>query len=346
MKSAAYPLGQLAQIVEGQLVGDAGLTITGVANLENAREGEISFVTGPDTDSRSESTAASALIVSPTAKSSTKPRIITEDPRLAFSKVLELFAPERRLPVGIDPSAHVGNNVKLGRRVSVGAGAFIGDNAMIGDDVVIHPLAYLGHEVTVGSGSELLPHSFIGDRVSLGERVTVHAGAAIGCDGFGYLQTAQGHRKIPQIGTVIVDDDVEIGATTTVDRATVAVTRIGRGTKIDDGVHVAHNVVIGENCMLCGQVGIAGSAILGNNVVLAGQAGVSDHVRICDNVIVGGGAAVIGNIDEPGVYSGSPARPHHSACRAIAAQKKVPELMKRLRELERRVADMTGERED
>lgn len=342
MKTAAYPLGQLAVLIQGELIGDSGLTITGASSLEDAQAGHISYVAGREVLWRGEQSEASALIVDKTSLTSCKPIIVTEDPRLAFSKVLELFAPERRLPVGIDPSARVGANAHLGKRVAIGAGAFIGDNVVIGDDVVIHPMVYVGHEVTIGAGTELHPQVYIGDRVTLGKRVQVQAGTAIGGDGFGYLQTDEGHRKIPQIGTVIVEDDVEIGANSTVDRATVTATRIGRGTKIDDHVHIAHNVIIGEHCLLCGQVGISGSVVIGNFVVLAGQVGISDHVRISDKIVVSGGAKVWGNLCEPGVYSGIPARPHQSAFRVTAMVQKLPEMMKRLRELEKKMQELEG----
>ncbi len=345
MKNAAYPLMQLAQMIDGELVGDGGITITGASNLEEAQTGHISYVTGPEVLPRGEESGASALIVSPAACTVNKPTIVTEDPRLAFSKVLEIFAPERRLPIGVHGSAQLGRGVHLGRRVAVGAGAFVGDNTIVGDDTIIHPLAYVGHEVTIGEGSEIHPHVYLGDRVVIGRRVLIHAGTAIGSDGFGFLQTGTGHHKIPQIGTVVVEDDVEIGANATVDRATVAVTRIGRGTKIDDCVHIAHNVVIGEHCLLCGQVGVSGSVVLGNGVVLAGQVGVSDHVTIADGIIVGGGAAVIGNLTQPGVYAGSPARRHQEHYRAQAGQKKIPDLRRRVRELERRLAELEDETE-
>jgi UDP-3-O-[3-hydroxymyristoyl] glucosamine N-acyltransferase len=346
MKTAAYPLGQLAVLIEGEVIGDSGLTITGASSLEDAQVGHISYVAGPEALPRGEQSEASALIVTPATLTATKPVIVTEDPRLAFSKVLELFAPERRLPIGLDPTAHLGANAHLGQRVAIGAGAFIGDNVVIGDDVIIHPLAYVGHEVTIGDGTELHPQTYIGDRVTLGKRVLVHAGTAIGGDGFGYLQTDAGHRKIPQIGTVILEDDVEIGANSTVDRATVTATRIGRGSKIDDHVHIAHNVIIGEHCLLCGQVGISGSVVIGNFVVLAGQVGVSDHVHIADKVVISGGAKVWGNICEPGIYSGTPARPHQSAFRVTAVQQKLPDMLKRLRELEKRggIGRLVGER--
>lgn len=338
MKTAAYPLGQLAEIVEGELFGDRYLPITGVSNLDEAQTGHISYVTGPQALPQGEQSKASALIVNPESKTRIKPIIVTEDPRLAFSKVLALFAPERRLPVGVHPTAQVGNNLRMGRRVAIGAGAFVGDNVILGDDVVIHAQAYIGHEVTIGAGSEIHPQVYLGDRVILGRRVLIHPSVTIGSDGFGYLQTVQGHRKIPQIGTVIIEDDVEIGANSTIDRATVAATRIGHGTKIDDQVHVGHNVIIGSHCLLCGQTGISGSTTLGDWVVLAGQVGVNDHITICDQAVVGGKSSVWGNITQPGLYSGTPARPHKTACRIIATEKRLPEIMRRLKELERKAA--------
>ena len=346
MKKTAYPLGQLAQLLKGELIGDGTITITGAGSLEHAQSGHISFVTGPEMLPRGEISQASALIVGPAARTLAKPIIVTEDPRLAFSRVLELFAPERRLPAGIHPGAHVGRNAHLGRRVAIGAGAFVGDNVILRDDVVLHPLSYVGHEVTIGEGSEVHPQAYVGDRVTLGKRVAIHAGAAVGCDGFGYAETSAGHRKIPQIGMVIIEDDVEIGANSTVDRATVAATRIGRGTKIDDSVHIAHNCVIGEDCLICGMVGVSGSVTLGDRVVLAGQVGISDHVTICSDVVVAGGAKVWGSLTEPGTYSGEPARPHYSAARVLAAQHRTPDLIKRVRELERRLARLEGPPEE
>ncbi len=340
MTQTEYRLGHLAMLVDGMLAGDESVTITGVASLEEAEDGHISYLSDSEMSSQAENCRASALIVPAGVKIQKKPIIVTEEPRLAFSKVLELFAPQRRLPQGIDPRAHVGENVSVGANVGIGPGAYIADNVIIGDNVVIHPLAYVGYEVTIGDDCELFPHTYLGDRVVLGERVLLHAGAALGSDGFGYHSDEQGHHKIPQIGTVIVGDDVEIGANSTVDRATISATRIGSGTKIDDGVHVAHNVVIGKKCLLCGQVGIAGSAKIGNNVMMGGQVGINDHITICDDVVIGGGAEVYGDIDEPGVYSGTPARPHRKNLRNLALQRRIPRLLERIEELEAKVAQL------
>ena len=342
MAQISFRLADLAQFLNGELRGDGDITITGAAHIEDASDGHITFADGPSLQPLCDVSRASALIVPPDVEVRDKPFIVTEDPRLAFSKVLEMFAPDIRPPAGVHPTAVLGENVVLGEGVSIGAHAYVGDSTIVGDDTVIHPLAYIGLEATLGVACEIHPQVFIGARVQLGNRVMIHAGAAVGADGFGFLQTEEGHRKIPQIGTVIVEDDVEIGANCTVDRATVGATRIGAGTKIDDHVHIAHNCVIGRNCLLCGQVGIAGSTRIGDNVVMGGQVGVNDHVNIGSGVIFAAQAGVFGDIDEPGVYSGHPARPHHEQLRIIALTRRLPRLVERIKELESTVEELRG----
>jgi UDP-3-O-[3-hydroxymyristoyl] glucosamine N-acyltransferase len=342
VRNKGYPLEKLAALVEGEVRGDTSVTITGVSSMEHASEGEIAFVERIELLPKGEASAASALIVPPGTGDISKPCIITEDPRLAFSKVLEIFAPVPVAPLGVHPTAVIGQNVHLGKGISIGAHAFVGDDTIIGDGTFIFPLAYVGHQVRIGSRCHIHPQTCIGDRVSIGDRVNVHAGAVVGADGFGYLQTRQGHRKIPQVGTVVVEDDVEIGANATIDRATVAVTRIGAGTKIDDQVHIAHNVIIGRHALLCGQVGVAGSTTLGNGVVMGGQSGVSDHVTIADNTIIAAAAGVMGQIETAGVYSGYPAREHSRQMRVIALTQKLPELRKQVQDLEERLAKLEG----
>jgi UDP-3-O-[3-hydroxymyristoyl] glucosamine N-acyltransferase len=335
-----YRLDELAERVNGELRGDGDITITGVGHVEDAQPGQIAFVDGPKLLPVCESCNASAIIVPPDVEIESRPFIVTEDPRLAFSQILELFAPERRPEPGIHATAVLGGNVSIGERVSIGAHCYVGDDAIIGDDAVIHPLVYIGPEACMGRGCEVYPQAYIGPRVKLGRRVIIHAGAAVGADGFGFLQTEEGHRKIPQIGTAIIDDDVEIGANSTVDRATIGVTRIGAGTKIDDQVHVAHNVVIGRNCLLCGQVGIAGSSKIGDNVVMGGQVGINDHVEIGNDIVLGAQAGVFGDLDKPGIYSGYPARPHNEQLRLLAQMRRLPDLVGRIKELERMVGEL------
>ncbi|MHB8993749.1 MAG: UDP-3-O-(3-hydroxymyristoyl)glucosamine N-acyltransferase [Armatimonadota bacterium] len=339
MSAIAIPLSQLAALVNGSTEGEE-VTITGVNTIDGAAEGQIAFVDRPELLAVGERSAAAALIVSPSARTSAKPIIVTEDPRLAFSKVLEIFAPQRRVHEGVHPTAVVGSKVKLGENISIGAHAFVGDHAVIEDGAVIHPLAYIGHDVTIGADTEIHPQAYIGERVIVGAACIIHAGAVIGCDGFGYLQQPSGHRKIPQIGIVIIEDNVEIGANSTIDRATISATIIGAGTKFDDAVHIAHNCVIGKNCLFAAQVGIAGSTEIGDYVIMGGQVGVNDHVRICGQTIFAGQAGVFADVDEPGTYSGYPARQHRNQLRVLAAAQKLPETICTIRDLEARIAQL------
>ncbi len=339
MPTHAYPLTELAELLQGSARGE-DVTITGVGTLDDAETGQIIFIEKPAMLPAGESSGASALIVPPSATTGRKPIIITEDPRLAFNRVLQIFAPEPKCYTGVHPTAVIEDGVVMGANVSVGAHAFIGQNTVIGAGAMILPLAYIGHEVTIGNSTTVHPQAYIGERVIIGSNCIIHAGAAIGADGFGFAPTPQGHYKIPQIGTVIIEDDVEIGANTTVDRATVNATRIGTGTKIDDSVHVAHNVTIGKNCLLCGEVGIAGSTTIGDNVTMGGQAAVNDHVKICDNVVIGGKCGVISDIDEPGVYSGFPALKHSSAMRIEVSVRKLPALLKQFNALQARMSEL------
>lgn len=339
MTAEGYPLSELATIINGQPKGEE-VTITGVGTLEEANPGEIVFVEDADRLPHGEQCRASALIVPPKAETSRKPIIVTEDPRLAFSRVLKLFAPKLERYEGIHPTAVVEDGCTIDEDVSVGAHAYVGRNSILRKGVTIRPLAFVGPDCVIEDNTVIHPQAYIGERVVIGSDCILHAGVAIGADGFGFAPTKEGHVKIHQIGTVVIEDDVEIGANSTVDRATVTVTRIGAGTKIDDGVHVAHNVTMGKNCLLAGQVGIAGSATIGDNVVMGGQAGINDHITICDDVVVGGGAIVIADIDEPGIYSGYPATKHRDAMRSLAVQRKLPELQKTVRSMEKRIQEL------
>jgi UDP-3-O-[3-hydroxymyristoyl] glucosamine N-acyltransferase len=330
-------------MVDGNLTGDGRTLIVGVGSLETAREGEITFIDKSELHSVADVSPAAALIAPTNAPRGRKPMILTEDPRLAFSKVLEIFAPKPNVYRGVHPRAVVGENVTMSENVSIGAHAYVGDGTTLEAGVIIYPNAYVGDNVTLGAGTIICPQVFVGDRCVLGARVVVHAGASIGGDGFGYVQEGGKHRKIPQIGVVIVGDDVEIGANSTVDRATLGATKIGRGTKIDDHVHIAHNVVIGEDCLLCGQVGISGSATVGDRVIMAGQVGVNDHITIGSDIIIGGQAGVFSDLPEPGYYSGYPAKPHNHSLRVLAATQKLPELAKRLKAVERLLKELQAD---
>jgi UDP-3-O-[3-hydroxymyristoyl] glucosamine N-acyltransferase len=337
------PLADIAAMVEGNLAGDGRTLIVGVGSLDSAREGEITFIDKAELLEQADTSPAAAFIAPSNAPRGRKPMILTEDPRLAFSKVLEIFAPKPSVCQGVHPLAVVGDGVQIGQGVSVGAHAYVGHGAVLHDDVIVYPTAYIGDKVTLGAGTIVYPQAYVGDRCALGERVVIHPGASIGGDGFGYVQEGGKHRNIPQVGNVIVGDDVEIGANSTVDRATLGATKIGRGTKIDDHVHIAHNVVIGEDCLLCGQVGISGSAVVGDRVIMAGQVGVNDHITIGSDIIIGGQAGVFSDLPEAGYYSGYPAKPHNHSLRVLAATQKLPEMAKRLKVIERLLEELQAE---
>jgi UDP-3-O-[3-hydroxymyristoyl] glucosamine N-acyltransferase len=335
-----FRLSEIARLVSGELVGDDDVRITGVSTFDRAGAGDLIFVDDPSKLDLVNGCAAAAVLAPPSTHSHLKPTIITEDPKLAFSRVLELFAPVPSVEIGVHPKAVVAPSATLGRNVAIGAYAVIEDGVRLGDGAVVYPFAFVGRESDIGEGTILWPHVYVGERVTIGKRCLIHAGTSVGADGFGYLSTREGHRKIPQIGTVVIEDEVEIGANCTVDRATITVTRIGAGTKIDDQVHVAHNCDIGRGCLLCGLVGVAGSTTVGDGVVMGGQAGVGDHVNVASGAIIGAQAGVIGNIDEPGVYSGYPARPHQHQLRVLAVEQKLPEMAQRLKQLERQVEEL------
>jgi len=330
-------LGELARRIEGELVGSEEVEIVGVGDLSDGRPGEVLFIEKPELLAQVEQGRAAAVIVPLAVKSSAKPVIRCTNPRLAFARVLALFAPSAAWGAGVHPSALVAENARLGDEVSIGPYSVIGEDAVLGDRVKVGAHSYVGRGARLSDDCTLHPRVVISDRVELGRRVIVHPGAVIGADGFGYARTEQGLHKIPQIGTVVIGDDVEVGANVTIDRATTRATIIGRGTKIDNLVQVGHNVIIGEDCVLAGQVGVSGSVRLGDRVMLAGQVGIADHVTIGSDAQVCAQAGVIGDVPAGQKVSGYPARSHREQMRAEAALHKLPDLLKQVRALQHRI---------
>lgn len=339
---AGFTLGELAEALHAKLEGDPARRVTGVAPLETAGPEQIAFLIDPRYRAAAEASRAGAFLVPDDVSGLPGPLLRSSAPRQALISLLTLFHPPAAPPPGIDPSAVVAADARIDPSAWVGALAVIEARAVIGPGVRIHPLVYVGPRVEVGEGSVLHPRVVLCAGVHLGRRVVVQPGAVIGGDGFGYEFDGSAHRKIPQVGAVVIEDDVDIGANTTIDRATVGNTIIRRGTKIDNLVQVAHNVEIGEHSIIVAQVGISGSCRLGRSVVAAGQVGIADHLTIGDGAVLAAQAGVAADVPAGAKHLGTPALPMMQAKRVFAAQKQLPEMVRRLRAAERRLERLEG----
>ena len=337
MAQFSFTLGALAEALGANLDGDPSRVVTGVAPLDTAGPDDVSFVTSPRYRAAARVSRAGALIVDADSEPLGPAMLRVKQPQAALVRLLVLFHPRSEVLPGVHPAAVVARDARVDPTAAVGALAVVEHGAAIGPRVRIHPLVYVGADVVIGEDSEIHPSAVLGDGVRVGRRVIVHAGAVIGSDGFGYVFEGGTHRKIPQVGTVTVEDDVEIGANTTIDRATLGATIVRRGTKIDNLVQVGHNVEIGEHSILVAQVGISGSSRLGRGVVLGGQVGIADHVAVGDDVMIGAQSGVHADIEAGAKVLGTPARPITQAKRIYLSETRLPELGRKLRELERRL---------
>jgi UDP-3-O-[3-hydroxymyristoyl] glucosamine N-acyltransferase len=332
--------GEIAHLIGGELIGDGGLVVRGVASIEDAEEGDITFALNGRYLGSAYNSKATALIVSQDVDIEPKREmalIKVQNPRLAFTRVLELFAPKSTPKPGIHPTAFIGEGSKRGKDVSIGAYVVIGDDTRIGDGVILYPHVYIGDRVEIGEGSIIHPHVTIYRMSKIGKRVIIHSGSVVGSDGFGYVKVDGEHLKIPQNGSVEIGDDVEIGANVTIDRATTGTTQIGSGTKIDNLVMIAHNVSIGKNCVIVAQTAIAGSAKIEDGVTIAGQVGVAGHLVVGSNTVVAARSVITKSIKSGQFVSGFPARPHPEEKRIKVARTKLPDLLKKVKELEKKV---------
>ena len=331
-------LKEIASIIDGEIVGDENIVVTGICGIKEAKEGDLTFVANSRYLPLMGHTKASAIITSRDVKPSQKTIIRTENPSLAFAKMVSLLAPnDVRRPKGIHPTAIIGDKAKIGKNVAIEPYVVLEDNVEIKDNTVLYAGVYVGHHTKIGRDCFIYPYVIIRERVSIGDRVVIHGGTVIGSDGFGF-STVQGvHHRIPQIGTVIIEDDVEIGANVTIDRARFDKTIIGKGTKIDNLVQIAHNVSIGENSIIVAQSGISGSANIGKNVTIAGQSGVIGHVSIGDNVVVAAQSGVTKSIPSNTCVSGYPAKPHILAKKIHAFTQNLPGLFKKVKQLEEEI---------
>ncbi|PIZ17236.1 UDP-3-O-(3-hydroxymyristoyl)glucosamine N-acyltransferase [Candidatus Desantisbacteria bacterium CG_4_10_14_0_8_um_filter_48_22] len=330
-------LGEIAELIGGEVVGDPKVRITELTGIEKAREGSLVFARDVRYLREAEATGVSAVIVPLEIERSVKPIIRVGNPDYAFSKLIEMDSPRKQTKKGIHKTAVIGENVKTGKDIYVGAHAVIEDGSEIGDNTVIYPMVFIGENVKIGSNTLIYANVSIREEASIGNNVIIHNGAVIGSDGFGFVREEGKYHKVPQIGRVVIEDDVEIGANVTVDRATLGETIIKKGTKIDNLVQIAHNVVIGENCAIVAQVGISGSVELRDNVTLAGQVGVSGHLTIGENSVVAGKSGVTKNIPPNSYVSGFPAQPHKEELKIKASLQRLPLLLKIVQELQEKV---------
>ncbi len=333
-------INDLASYLGGTVKGDGDVVINGLAPLEAATADKITFLANPKYASKVAETGAGAVLMAPGGEAYGRNVIEVANPYLGFAKLLTLFYVQKPTPSGVNENASIGNNVKLGADISIHPGAFIGDGVSIGDRCVIHPGAVVYPGVTIGADSVIHANAVIRERCRLGRRCVIQPGAVIGSDGFGYAPDGQGYYPIPQIGIVILEDDVEIGANTCIDRAALEATQIKRGTKLDNLVQIAHNCVVGEDCMIVSQVGISGSTKIGNHVTLAGQVGVAGHLTIGDNVMVGAQSGIPGSLPANAGYSGTPAIAHKDWLKSMAMIPRLPDLRKTVSALEKRIAEL------
>ncbi len=330
---------ELASMLQAPFEGDGEREIDGVASVETATARQLSFAAGKKAYELASASAAGCLLVAPQLLTSARALIRVQDPRAAFARVIAHFHPPEPVVAGIHPSAVIADQVDLGSGVSVGPHVTIAEGARIGDGTVIGPGCYIGARAVVGANCRLAPRVTIYREVMLGDRVTLHAGVVIGADGFGFALVNGRYEKFPQIGTVRIEDGVEIGANSCIDRATLGETSIGEGSKIDNLVHVGHNCRIGKHVVIAAQTGFAGGVVIEDHAIIGGQVGIGDKARVESRAVLGSGAGVLtSKIVRAGeVMWGTPARPLRQYLTQLASLAKVPELRKQVRELERKI---------
>ena len=334
-------LAEIAKLVDGKVVGDENLVVTGLSGIQEAKEGELTFLADKKFTSFLETTNASAVILPTGIEVSGKSVVYTENPSLAFSTLIsELYENYTQSFTGVDETAVVGDNVSLGKDVVLAPYVVIEDGASIGDDTVLMPGVFIGKNTKIGKQCFINANASVYYDTVIGNNVIIHSGSVIGSDGYGYTQQDGKHHKIPQIGNVVIEDDVEIGANVAIDRARLNQTLIRRGTKIDNLVQIAHNVDIGEAALIISQVGISGSVKIGKGAILAGQAGVAGHLEIGDGAIVAAQGGVTKSVPSGEMVSGYPAKSHKHAQKVNAALQNLPDYVKTIRELKNKVEEL------
>jgi len=338
----AVRLEDLCRAVSGTLVGGGDVLITGVSSLDAAGAGDLAYIASDRFITAAQRAAAAAYVVGRPTPELERPQIVVPHPAYAFARVVQQFFTAPYRPRGIAAQVVQGADVLIGPDPSLWPQVTLGDRVSIGARVTLYPGVFIGDDAVVGDDSILYPNVTVREQCVIGRRVIIHSGTVIGSDGFGFVQHEGRHQKIPQLGIVVIEDDVELGANVTVDRATFGRTVIRRGTKVDNLVQVAHNVTVGEDCILVAQVGIAGSTTLGRHVMVGGQAGLSDHLQIGDRVMIAARSGVNRNVSSGQIVSGAPVMPHEVWVKSQAVIPRLPELRQQVRELARRIRALEG----
>ena len=335
-------IAQLAEFVRGRVLGDGETAVSGITSVEHPLPGHVAFLEDPKRLAELEASPIACLIVPRQVESSKKPLIQVDQPKAAWAQLLNLFFPPRSFPGTVSDKAFIAPSAKLGKDLTIEAFASVGENSEIGDGSVIRGYCYVDRNVRVGQKTVLHPHVTIYENTVVGRECVIHAGAVIGADGFGYVASPKGQVKVPQVGNVVIEDQVEIGACSTIDRATLGSTRIGRGVKIDNQVQIAHNVTIGPHTVISAQTGISGSSKIGAFVTMGGRVGLADHVEIGDQTVLGAqtGVPTGKKIPPKQIWFGAPARPYQEARKQVAAQLRSAEMLEEIRKLRARVDEL------
>jgi len=331
---------EIAALVGGGVVGDGDVLIGHIRPIDEARDGDLTFLANPKYREWLDNTGASAILVSPDTEAAGKNLIVVKDPYVCLGILLDVFYPKDTYPAGISGKAHIEAGAEISEEATVLHQVTICRGAKIDRGVVLHPGVYVGEDVTIGEDTVIYPNVVLYRRSVVGKRVILHAGVVIGSDGFGFARPGIGNDKIPQVGYVRIDDDVEIGANTTVDRGTLGRTWIQKGAKIDNLVQIAHNVIIGEYSVIAAQTGISGSTKLGNGVILGGQTGLVGHIHLGDHAMVGAQSGVHEDVPAGHVVSGSPHMPHRDWLRVMASLTRLPDMRKTLQEMQKKIEEL------
>ena len=334
-----FTASEIAEQVGGEVVGDGGIELAGFAQADAAKPGDLTFAENEKYFHLAEESQASAILAPEEFASETKTVIRVKNARIAFARVLPLLFPEKEFASGIHPSAVIADSAQVAGTAHIGPNCVIGESAAIGEQTVLEANCTVGDHSALGQAVRLFANVTIYSQCRIGDRVRIHAGTVIGSDGYGYVFDQDHHRKIPQVGGVVIENDVEIGANCTVDRGALGDTLIGEGTKIDNLVQIAHNVVIGKHCIIVAQNGIGGSTQIGEYSTLGGQVGVIGHITIGPKVMIAARSTVLNNLEGGKQYMGFPAIPNFQAKRQLIAAQQLPELIKRVRELEKQLAN-------